>query len=94
MEVLMKEVKAGYGRAVLKAANEAEEQTAHGIVVPVLGYEGADRFERGILLNHCHAAELGTDLLEPGMVVFYNGPGVRIGDVIVVSLRDILAYEA
>lgn len=90
----MKEVKAGYGRAVLQPAAEAEEQTPGGIVVPVLGYDGADRFSRGILLNHCHAAELGTDLLEAGMVVFYSGSGVRIGDVVVVSLRDILAYEA
>lgn len=90
--LLMKNVKPFYARATVAASPVDEAEHESGLIVPIQ-YSGADEFKRGVLLDvHNEPPHLGAELLERGMVVYYR-KGVSIGDVIVVELRDILAYE-
>lgn len=83
----------GHGRATVQESPVDEAQRDSGLVVP-LSFDGDDGVKRGVLLNV--APDPGTyagDPLPRGTVVWYRG-GVRIQDVVVVDLANILAYEA
>lgn len=80
-----------WGRAVIAPSPVDEHQTKTGLIVPHK-YDGGDGFERGVLLA-VGQDDTNAAPLEPGMVVYYRR-GVRILEVVVVDLQDILAYEA
>lgn len=90
--VIMKNVRPFYGRATVQESQVEEEQLASGLVVPFKS-DGSP-FKRGVVLEVSHdPPHLGADSLEAGMVVYYRH-GVKIGDVTVVELSDVLAYES
>jgi len=90
--VIGRNLRAFYGRVIVMPSPVDESETAGGVIVPIQ-YAGSDAFERGVVQ---HAAPepsgLGAENLEPGTVVYYRC-GVRIHDVVVVDLADVLAYE-
>lgn len=89
---MMKELRPFYARATVSPTPVDSAETASGLIVP-LKFDGSAEYERGVLLGIANEPpHLGADQLEPGMVVFYRG-GVRIGDVVIVELANILAYE-
>lgn len=89
----MKELRPFFARATVSPTPVDSSETESGIVVP-LNFSGrSDDYERGVLLHVANEPpQLGAELLEPGMVVYYRG-GTRIQDVVVVELCNIIAYE-
>lgn len=88
----MKNVKPFYGRVTVAESTVEEEQRQSGIVIPIR-HEGSDTFHRGVLLDVANdPPHPGGEELRPGMVIYYR-IGTKIGDVIVVNLSEILAYE-
>lgn len=93
----MKKLRPFYGRVAVMDSPVDEEQRGSGLIVPVKG-EG---FQRGVVLEYDSLGEdnayttavIDAGVLVPGTVIFYRS-GVRIGDVTVVELSEILAYEA
>ena len=75
-----------------------EEQRESGLIVPITAMQekrDEDKLRRGVILHVAsfdHHDESAAKILEPGMVIYFFG-GQQIGDVLVVSLRDIIAYE-
>lgn len=94
----MKNVLPFWGRATLMESAVDEAQRASGLIVP-LGKDAGSDVKRGVLLDIDTHWDEGTgnrlvqDQLHKGMAVYYRG-GVRIGDVIVVEMSEILAYES
>lgn len=76
------------GRVTVIASSATEEQRESGLVVPIT-HDGDDGAKRGVVLD---VTEEGTPI-EAGSVIFYRR-GIKIGDVVVVDLVDVLAYEA
>lgn len=95
-ELTMKQLRPFWGRVTVMESPVDEEQRQSGLVVPI-AFDGDDGMKRGVVLD-VHAKGPGlledaAEILTSGTVVYYRG-GVRIGDVVVVELGDVVAYEA
>jgi len=92
----MKHVRPFWGRATVIDTPVEEVVRDSGIAVP-LTFHGDDGVKRGVV-DHVDDdwddpdRKRATELLRPGTVVFYRG-GVRVGDVVVLELNEILAFE-
>lgn len=76
------------GRATVMPSPVDEDQHASGLIVPT-NYAGV---RRGVVLDIDDDGRLLP--IESGAVVYYReGCEVKVGDVAVVELRDIVAYE-
>lgn len=86
------------GRATVLPSPVDEEQLASGLVVPAK-FEGDAGVDRGVIVDvdGPEGPMLGyvsEAALEPGTVVYYKRrAGWRIGDLLVLNLDDVLAYE-
>lgn len=88
-QVRMKSVRpywAHVGRATV-IPSDATEQEHGGIIIPT-ALEGS--LNRGVVLD----VTSNSEILDPGTVIFYRGEGIKIGDVILVDLANVYAYEA
>lgn len=69
-----------------------EEQRASGIIVPISYDEGVN-VARGVIIDvgacHCESWES----LRSGIVVYYRGYGIKVGELIIVDHDAIVAYE-
>lgn len=89
----MKKLKPYASRATVMPSNVDEEQTAAGVILP-LQHDDA-KVTRAVLVDFdARAGDQGLVVLQPGTVVYYRrGSGFVIGDVTVIEVEDILAYE-
>lgn len=93
----MKNVLPFWGRATLMDSPVDEATRESGLIVPLTAEAGTD-VKRGVLLaldEHWDNRNEGyriCDQIHVGMVVYYKG-GIKIGDVIVVEMNQIIAYE-
>lgn len=85
----------GHGRAALSESPVDEVQTSSGLIRP-LSFDGDDAVRRGVVLS-CVIDPLAIfreiEPLEVGAAVWYRS-GIRIADVVIVDLQNVLAYEA
>lgn len=87
------------GRATVLPSPVDEEQLASGLVVPQK-FDGDGGVDRGVIVDVDGLGSPGFGFashaaLEPGTVVYYRrARGWRIGDLIVLNLDDVVAYEA
>lgn len=98
--VTMTKVRPFWGRVLVVDSPVDEAETASGLIIP-LKMDGSE-LSRAIVTHHdAHYAENPNsngyphpDLIPPGTVVFYRTSlGKRIGDVVIVDVDDIWAYE-
>jgi hypothetical protein len=95
-ELTMRELHPFWARATIAETPVEEATRESGLIVPIKSEQG--RFQRGVLLEINEAWDEGTpgraivDTLKRGTVVFFQ-KGVKIGDVWVVDIQDILAFE-
>lgn len=96
-EIIMRKVKPFWGRATVMASPVDEEQLQSGLILPVK-LDETHGVKRGVLVDvdrHWDDATPGrlvSDQIRTGMAVYYRN-GIQIGDVIVVEMGDIIAYE-
>lgn len=95
---IMRNVRPFHGRVTVQESELEEETLASGLLVPF--NSDASSLKRGVIvevsgsvLTGAYDDFGGADELQPGMVVYYRS-GVKIGDVVVVDVRDIIAYES
>lgn len=72
-----------------------EEQRQSGLIVPLSVESSGANLQRGVVL-HVSAYDrygdaMAHDLIGPGTVVYHRG-GVRVADVVIVKLTDVVAY--
>ncbi len=90
VELTMKAVRpfwATQGRATVIASDATEEQRSSGLFVPMV-YEGDDGIKRGVVIDVTEPVAL-----DRGTVIFYYH-GIKVGDVVVVDLVNVIAYES
>lgn len=93
----MTEVRPFWGRASLVESLVDEVERPSGLVVPVQDANG-EKCKRGVVREVDDAWDdaagraASVSKLQPGTAVYYRN-GWKIGDVVVVDLIDILAYE-
>jgi co-chaperonin GroES (HSP10) len=75
-----------HGRASV-LPSDATEQEHGGIVIPT-AFEGS--LNRGVVIHLCGDT---SGILDQGDVIFYRGDGIKVGDVILVDLSAVYAYE-
>lgn len=97
VEVRMKSVRPFWmlqGRATVMPSDASEQQHG-GIVIPT-AFEGS--LNRGVVIDvttEVDPVELERgETVGRGTVVFYRGDGIKIGDVTLVDLAQVYAYEA
>jgi hypothetical protein len=93
-EIVMREIRPFWGRVTVIESPLDEAQRESGLILPITGIE----LKRGIVLSidhvwdeHLPGYPVGETLPE-GTPVYYRA-GIKIGDVVVVDLNDVLAYE-
>lgn len=98
-ETASKQIKPFWSRVSLIESPVEETELHNGIVVPSR-FEGDDGVKRGVVVAIDHVWDENTpgrlmaDQLEPGTVVFYR-EGIKLpGDIVIVEIKDILAFEA
>lgn len=91
----MKRLVPFWARISLIESPVEEAERDSGLIVPTK-FDGDDGVKRGVVVDYDrlgapHATEW-WETLRPGLVVYYRG-GTRIGDLILIEISDILAYE-
>lgn len=97
-EVMMSKIRPFWQQVTVIESSVDEEQRASGLIVPIQvaqDKKDSEALHRGVIL-HLAAFdsndETASSILREGMVIYFHG-GQTIGDVLVVNLRDIVAYE-
>jgi hypothetical protein len=88
-----------WGRATLIESPVDEDQLESGLIVPH-HHDDDDDVRRGVIIDIDYSwdesnpqARCAIEQIRTGYVVYFRN-GVRVRDVIVVEIADILAYEA
>lgn len=95
-QLTMRELHPFWARATIAETPVEEATRESGLIVPIKSEQG--RFQRGVLLeidlvwDENTPGHLIADQLGAGTVVYFQ-KGVKIGDVWVVDIQDILAFE-
>lgn len=94
--ITMRNVRPFWGRVTVLESPVDEEQRESGLIVPIQDARG-DTCKRGIIREIDGSwddprGRAMAELIGPGTPVYYRG-GEKIGDLIILELQDILAYE-
>lgn len=90
----MKRVVPFWGRISVIESPVDEAERESGLIVPVK-FEGDDGVKRGVIVDTDPLGDANEwwERLTPGTVVYYRG-GIRLGDLVLIGIDDILALEA
>jgi hypothetical protein len=97
-EVMMNQLRPFWQTVTVIESGVDEEERPSGLIVPVSVVQDkheTGKVRRGVVLhtaNFDHTDTSAAEILHAGTVIYFTG-GYAIGDIIVVSLNEILAYE-
>lgn len=96
--MMTKLIKPFWGRASVIESPVDEEQRESGLIVPY-NHDGVEEYKRGIIIDvdqywlEGSAEYSSAQLLQPGTVVYFK-PGLKLGELYIIPLQDVLAFES
>lgn len=95
-ELTMKHVRPFWGRVTVLESLVDEATRDSGLIVPLV-HDSDDGVKRGVVADvdddwDDPGRKRACERLPPGTAVYYRG-GIRIGDVIILEIGEILAVE-